>query len=44
MEPTKNTIYERYLFFSRNQETGDSIDKYVTVLRNMADNCESNEL
>lgn len=39
-EPRKNTIYERYRFFSRNQESGESIDKYVTVLRNMADNCE----
>jgi len=35
-EPRKNTIYERYLFFSRGQESSESIDKYATVLRNMA--------
>ena len=28
------------LFFSRSQESGECIDKYATVLRNMADNCE----
>ena len=43
-EPRKNTIYERYMFFSRNQESGESIDKYVTVLKNMAENCEFAEL
>ena len=25
-EPRKNTIYERYLFFSRGQESGEPID------------------
>ena len=39
-EPRKNTIYERYLFFSRGQESGEPIDKYATVLRNMADSFE----
>ena len=39
-EPCKNTIYERYLFFSRGQESGKPIDKYATVLRNMADSFE----
>lgn len=39
-ESQKNTIYEMYLFFSRGQESGESIDKYATVLRNMADNRE----
>ena len=43
-EPQKNTIYERYLFFSRGQERGESIDKYATVLSNMADNCEFQDL
>ena len=27
-------------FFSRGQESGEPIDKYATVLRNMADSCE----
>ena len=43
-EPRKNTIYERYLFFSRGQERGESTDKYATVLQNMADNCEFRDL
>ena len=38
--PRKNTIYERYVFFSRNQDSGESIDHYVTVLKNLADTCE----
>ena len=43
-EPRKNTIYERYLFFSQGQESGESIDKYATVVRNMANNCEFQDL
>ena len=39
-EPCKNTIYERYLFFSRRQESGEPIEKYATVLQNMADSSE----
>ena len=43
-EPRKNTIFERYLFNSRGQESGEPIDKYATVLRNMADSCEFRDL
>ena len=43
-EPRKNTIYEKYLFFSRGQESGEPIDKYATVLRKMADSCEFQDL
>ena len=43
-DPRKNTIDESYLFFSRGQANGESIDKYATVLRNMADNCEFQDL
>ena len=43
-EPCKNTIYESYLFFPRRQESGEPIDKYATVLRNMADSCELQDL
>ena len=43
-ELRKDTIYERYLFFSQGQESGESIDKYATVLRNMSDNCEFQDL
>ena len=31
-EPKKNVSYERYKFFSRAQESGKSIDQYVTIL------------
>ena len=43
-KPRENTIYEGYLFFSRGQGSGESIDKYAMVLRNMADNCEFRDL
>ena len=43
-QPRKDTIYERCLFFSINQETGESIDKYVIVSNNMTDNREFNQL
>ena len=43
-EPRKNMIYKRYLFFSRGQGNGECIDKYATVLRNMADNCKFKEM
>ena len=43
-EPRKNTIYDMYLFFSRGQESGESMDKYAAFLRNMADNCECQDL
>ena len=32
-EPRKNVSYERYKFFSRSQESGETIHQYVTVLR-----------
>jgi len=39
--PTKNNIiYERYVFFSRNQDSGESIDHYVTTLKNLVNTCE----
>ena len=38
--PRKNTIYGRYVFFSRNQDNGESIDHYVTALKNLASTCE----
>ena len=38
--PRKSTIYERYVFFSRNQENGESIVHYITVLKTLSDTCE----
>ena len=37
-------MYERYVFFSRNQENGESIDHYVTVLKTMSNICEFGDL
>ena len=34
-----NEIYERYVFNRRNQEEQESIDAYVTVLRNLTKSC-----
>ena len=39
-EPMKNVSYERYKFFSRAQESGESIDQYVTILRKLCETCE----
>ena len=39
-EPKKNVTYERYKFFSRAQESGETIDQYVTVLRRLSETCE----
>lgn len=33
-------FFERFQFNRRNQESGESIDEYVSVLRNMAKTCE----
>ena len=39
-EPKQNVSYERYKFFSRAQESGETIDQYVTVLRKLSETCE----
>ena len=38
------TSYERYKFFSRAQESGETIDQYVTVLRKLCETCEFSTL
>ncbi|XP_062567680.1 uncharacterized protein K02A2.6-like [Saccostrea cucullata] len=35
-----NTIYERYVFNNKHQETGETIDSYVTKLRKLSLTCE----
>ena len=37
--PRKNIPFERYRFNSRQQEYGESFDRYVTALRQIADKC-----
>ena len=39
-EPRKNVNYKRYKFFSRAQESDETIDQYVTELRKMCETCE----
>lgn len=39
-QPRKNVVYERFKFFSRSQEEGEPVDKYVTDLRKQAALCE----
>ena len=39
-EPKENVSYERYKFFSRAHESGETIDQYVTVLRKLSETCE----
>ena len=42
--PRKNLTLERHSFFSRNQQEGETIDAYVTELRNKAHRCEFSDL
>ena len=42
--PRKNLTFERHSFFSRNQLDGESIDAYVTDLRNKAARCKFGDL
>ena len=39
-QPFKNVPFERYRFYSRMQEAGESYDHYRTVSRQLADRCE----
>ena len=39
-DPVKNIIYELYLFNSRCQKSGESINDYVHALKALASNCE----
>ena len=38
--PKKNTTYERYIFFGRNQKTEETYNQYVTELRKLAKSCD----
>ena len=39
-EPRKNVSYQQYKFFCRAQESDETIDQYVTVLRKLSETCE----
>jgi hypothetical protein len=38
--PTINVTYERYIFFSRDMREEESVDEYVTQLKQLSANCE----
>ena len=42
--PERNIPFERYVFNSRIQKTGESIDEYVNQLRQLAESCEFGSL
>lgn len=42
--PRKNLTFEIHSFFTRNQQEGETIDAYVTELRNKASRCEFADL
>ena len=39
-EPRKNIVYERYKFWSRNQQDSESVDQWATDLKRKASHCE----
>ena len=41
--PTKNLVYEHFKFFKREQLPGETIDQFVTALRQLASTCEFKE-
>ena len=42
--PRENTIYERFLFFTRDQRESETVDQYMTELRQIAGNCDFESL
>ena len=38
--PRENTIYARFLFFTRDRRESETIDQYLTELRQIAANCD----
>ena len=38
--PRENTICERFLFFTREQRESETVDQYLTELRQIAANCD----
>ena len=42
--PRNNLTFDRHSFFTRNQQEGETIDTYVTELRNKASRCEFADL
>ena len=43
-KPTRNVVYERYVFGKCDQGSDESIDQYVTRLRHLSNSCDFGEL
>ncbi|KAG5886135.1 hypothetical protein JTB14_009234 [Gonioctena quinquepunctata] len=41
--PIKNLVYEHYKFFKRDQILGETVDQFLTALRQLASTCEFKE-
>ena len=39
-KPQKNPVYERFVFYQRNQKSGENINNYVASLKALAGSCE----
>ena len=42
--PRRDVPFERYKFYKRQQQAGETFDKYVTELRHLAINCNSDHI
>lgn len=40
IKPRKNVIYDRYLFYSRNQVEGETFESFVKDIKRLAESCE----
>ena len=38
--PTRNVLYERYLFHSAQQQPNENVDQYISHLRHLAESCK----
>lgn len=43
-EPKVNVIFERFCFNTRNQETGETAEEFITSIHSMAEKCKFGEL
>ena len=43
ISPRKNIIYDRYLFYSRNQAEGENFDNFLTDIKKLLVSCEFKE-
>lgn len=42
--PHKNVVHERYIFFKRDQQPGESADEFITALHTLSKTCEFNNI